>query len=234
MEQKILTRSVSDECRHPWNLTTAIAIHPAIGSGRIIINYPGFAGDIDGYNNKYRTLAEFMAQKIGSVVRMSNQYRVGLDYHATVQEDLRAVILYALENSMSICGTEDPDIYLMGFSAGASAVSAVAYEFKQVKKILLVSPSLDAGEISMRKGLAEFTGEVYIVAGENDNFVGSQVAEWVFSKIKKASIRKLVMIPDCDHQFRGAKNGIIMSKSPLWAFLGDQSFPSVEGGIRLY
>ena len=32
----------------------------------------------------------------------------------------------------------------------------------------------------------------------------------------------------------GETNGKIMSKAPLWAFAGDETFPSPEGGIELY
>ena len=42
------------------------------------------------------------------------------------------------------------------------------------------------------------------------------------------------MIPNCNHQFFGEANGKIMSKAPLWAFAGDTTFPSPEGGKKLY
>src|SRR3989344_1351842 len=46
--------------------------------------------------------------------------------------------------------------------------------------------------------------------------------------------RHLVVLPNCDHQFRGRVNGQIMSKAPLWAFAGEATFPSPEGGTVLY
>lgn len=49
-----------------------------------------------------------------------------------------------------------------------------------------------------------------------------------------AKIRKLEVIPNCGHQFIGETNGKIMSKAPLWAFAGDTTFPSPDGGKRLY
>jgi hypothetical protein len=49
-----------------------------------------------------------------------------------------------------------------------------------------------------------------------------------------AAKKELVVISGCDHQFQGTRNGQIMAKAPLWAFAGDTSFPSPEGGVVLY
>ncbi len=56
-----------------------------------------------------------------------------------------------------------------------------------------------------------------------------------FSKwATKAKLRKVVTVPDYDHQFTGETNGRILSKAYLWAFKGDETYPSPEGGIKLY
>ena len=235
-EHELKRRAVPDAAKQKGEveLNIPLAIHANRESGCITISYPGAMGDIDGYNAKYRTLANFIQEKVGAVIRLGNHYFQGFDYSKSIQDDLRAVIGYAIENSKEICGAKVPVIYLMGFSAGASAIAAVAHEFPQVRKILLISPSCDVGEEDVTKGLAEFTGEVYIVAGENDDVVGPEAAPMISAMVKKASIHKLVIVPKCDHQFRGLENGMIMSKAPLWAFLGDQDYPSPNGGIELY
>jgi alpha/beta superfamily hydrolase len=235
-QYELKRRAVPDNVRQKEEaeLSIPLAIHANNESGCITISYPGAMGDIDGYNAKYRTLADFIQEKVGAVIRLGNHYHRGFDYGKSIQDDLRAVISYAIKNSKEICGAKVPVIYLMGFSAGASAIAAVAYEFPQVRKILLISPSGDAGEEDVTKGLAEFTGEVYIVAGENDDVVGPEAAPMISNMVKKASIHKLVIVPKCDHQFRGLENGMIMSKAPIWAFLGDQDYPSPNGGIELY
>jgi dienelactone hydrolase len=232
-----LTRSaVPDEIAdHPAvDLIMDLAIHENLESGRIIINYPGCMGDIDGYNNKYLTLANFVQEKVGAVIRTGNEFYNGFDYSKSVQDDLRTIIEYAIENSEEICGAKVPAIYLMGFSAGASAIAAVAHEYPQVQKILLMAPSGDAGEEAVSKGLGEFTGEVYVLGGANDDVVGPEAAPHIYSLIKKASKHQLVIIPKCDHQFKGTENGLIVSKAPLWAFLGEADFPSTDGGVELY
>lgn len=236
LECELKRRVVPNETRRreEVELSIPLAIHANRESGCITISYPGAMGDIDGYNAKYRTLANLIQEKVGAVIRLGNHYFQGFDYSKSIQNDLRAVVGYAIENSKDICGAKVPVIYLMGFSAGASAIAAVAYEFTQVRKILLISPSGDAGKEDITRGLAEFAGEVYIVAGENDDVVGPETAPMVSGLVKKASVHKLVIVPNCDHQFRGLENGMIMSKAPLWAFLGDQDFPSPNGGIELY
>ena len=47
-----------------WNKTSQleIAIHPLV-SEAIVINYPGISGDIDGFNNKYGKLSDFIRDK---------------------------------------------------------------------------------------------------------------------------------------------------------------------------
>lgn len=203
-------------------------IHPTV-SKAILINVPGYRGDIDGYNSKYVKIADWLAERgVAAVVRMPNieraeQYRVG------VEADLRVVIEYAYRNSMKINGTQYPEIYLAGFSAGGTAVASVAYEHASVKRILLAAPS---GPYDGRLGL--FEGHVYIVIGDRDEAVGIEAGERYANLASRASVRKYKVIPNCDHQFRGTRNGQIMFNSYLWAFAQQSNFPLPDGGLELY
>ena len=212
-----------------------VAVHPSPDAQAIIINYPGYLGSIDGYNKKYATIADHLSQKkVGAVVRMANTLWPHINYRQSVLDDLRAVIRYTLGHAAEMCATATPDIYLMGFSAGAGAVAAVAAEYPAVKKILLMAPSEDAGKTATKDGLAAFSGEVYIVVGSDDEVVGFEAGRRFLQMGILSPSRHLVVLPNCDHQFRGRVNGQIMSKAPLWAFAGDETFPSPEGGIELY
>jgi dienelactone hydrolase len=139
-----------------------------------------------------------------------------------------------LVNAAQICGTTAPNIYLMGFSAGAGAVAIVSAEYPEIKKVLLLAPSVDAGKAVIEASFPKFEGEVYIAIGESDECVGKEAGDYFLGLVTRASKKTLVVIPDCDHQFQGRINGKIMSKAPFWAFAGDQSFPSPEGGVVLY
>jgi len=40
-------------------------------------------------------------------------------------------------------------------------------------------------------------------------------------------------VPNCDHSFSGETNDRMFSQAYLWAFAGDESFLSPEGGVLL-
>jgi dienelactone hydrolase len=212
-----------------------INIHDCPESNVIIVNYPGYQGDIDGYQGKYRRLADLIRRKgLGAVIRMDNQYRYGFLYEKSVVADLKATVDYALANAKAICSTSEPDLYLMGFSAGAGAIAIVAADYPQIKKVLLLAPSVDAGKTAIEEAFGKFRGEVYIAVGEYDECVGREAGDFFLGLATGARKKTLVVIPNCDHQFQGRINGKIMSKAPFWAFADDESFPSADGGIELY
>jgi len=207
-----------------------IAVHPST-TGKIIINYPGAEGHIDGYNDKYITLSKHIVdQNLASVVRSGNDYALGWDMN------LRQVIQYALENSLDICGSETPELFLMGFSAGAGAISMIAWEYPEVKAISLCAPAIGVGENKVKNGLASFEGDVYIVIGEDDEIVGHTAGDLFLDFCTNAKHKELVKIPNCTHQFMGKTNGRIMSQIPFWAFdkSNKKNFPDFEAGIELY
>ena len=215
-------------------LELEVAIHP-YSNGIIVVNYPGITGDIDGYNNKYGQQADFVQKKgIGTVVRVGNEHFPNLPYPEGMIDNFKCVLDYCIANGTALSGKQNPKLYLMGFSAGASTIAAVAGDYSVVEKILLMAPSGDAGQDAVEKGLGKFTGEVYITVGENDGLVGVKAGQIFYDLATTAKIRKLEIIPNCNHQFFGEANSRIMSKAPLWAFAGDKTFPSPEGGKKLY
>lgn len=216
------------------SLELEVAIHP-YSNGVIVVNYPGITGDIDGYNNKYGQLADFVQEKgIGAVVRMANKFFDQLPYPKVMIDNFKYVIDYCLAYGKQLSGRQNPTLYLMGFSAGASTIAAVAGYYPAVKKILLIAPSGDVDRSTVKSGLGKFRGEVYVTVGANDEIVGSKAGKIFYDLATAAKVRKLVIVPNCDHQFRGERNGRIMSKAPLWAFAGDITFPSPKGGKKLY
>lgn len=217
-----------------WNMTSEleVAVHRA-KSDAIVINYPGITGDIDGYEHKYAKVADFIVEKgIGAVVRSGNQ---DTDlYPDGMIGNLQTMIDYAIKNSYDIAGCGNPKVYLMGFSAGASAVAVVAPLFLEVEKILLVAPAGDAGVARCQTALSLYTKEGYVAVGENDEVVGARAGKVFYDMLEGVSKRELTVIPNCDHQFRGRDNGKVMSLLPVWAFRGLDTFPSPEGGKVLY
>lgn len=216
--------------QNPLELEVAIHSH---NNGIIVVNYPGISGDIDGYNNKYGQQADFVQEKgIGTVVRMGNQDFN--NYPKGMIDNFKFVLDYCLKNGEKLSGKADPTLYLMGFSAGSSTIAAVASDYSAVEKILLMAPAGDAGQEAVERGLSKFTGEVYIAIGDNDEIVSPGAGQMFYDIATSAKKRKLEVIPNCGHQFVGETNGKIMSKAPLWAFAGDTTFPSPDGGKILY
>jgi hypothetical protein len=139
---------------------------------------------------------------------------------------------HALANAERSCGTKEPEVSLAGFSAGGSVAVAVGALFTQIRKILLVSAYDSVGWFFFH-GVRRYAGEMYI-AYAKDDLPAAVLATTMPSLARRASAVHPRAVPDCDHGFSGEANGRVLSKAYLWAFAGDESFPSPEGGIRLY
>jgi hypothetical protein len=208
-----------------------VAIHP-FNNGKIVINYPGADGSINGYNDKYIKIANYLVEnKIGTVVRIPNISSLGFGWDINLRETLS----YVLDHSKEICGSEIPEIYLMGTSAGAGAIAMTAWEYPQVTKILLTEPAIIfSGEHGV-DGIKKYRGEVVIVVGQGDNALGKEIGEKFFDYFINAKNKEIFEIPSCDHQFRGEVNGRIFSQAPLYAFGNEKfTFPDPNGGIKIY
>jgi hypothetical protein len=108
---------------------------------------------------------------------------------------------------------------------------AVAPLFAPVRKILLVS-AYDSMDWFFLGGAQRYTGEVYVAYGEQDP-VAALLAIMMPSLAKSAKAVYARGVPHCDHSFSGEMNGKILSKAYLWAFAGDDGFPSADGGVSL-
>lgn len=218
-----------------FSLSYTIAIHPN-RSGRIIINYPGYRGDIDGFEGKHRKLAQYMqGENLGAVVRGKGPGHPDLAGF-TIDLPLRSMIDFSLENASRIAGTRNPELLLIGTSAGAGAVASVAHEYESVSRMLLMAPGDNMGGEAIRKGLQRFAGEVFIVIGQNDESVGVEAGRTFLRLATGARKKELFEIPNCNHKFRGEQNGRYMSQAPFYAFARDErpKFPDPEGGMVLY
>ncbi len=209
-----------------------VAVHP-FNNGKIVINYPGADGSINGYNDKYIKIANYLIeQEIGSVVRIPNISSLGFGWDI----NLRETLTYVLDNAKEICGSNKPEIYLMGTSAGAGAIAMTAWEYPEVTKILLVEPAIIfSGEHGV-EGIREYKGEVTIVVGKGSNALGKEIGDKFFDYFINAKNKEIIEIENCDHQFMGEINGRILSQAPIYAFKDGEKikFPNPNGGIKLY
>lgn len=211
-----------------------VLAHPSLRARRVIINMPGYRGDINGYNNKYRALGSYLATRgVAAFIQMPNISERRREYARELVADFTATIERVFSIAPEICATKTPEICLVGFSAGGFAAAAAAPRNGEVKKLLLMEPTVNVELMGgFPLNLGAFKGEVYIVVG--DQGVGARAGRRYYDAFTGASRRALVVVPNCDHQFRGTRNGQIMSKAYLWACAGDATFPSPEGGLKLY
>lgn len=208
------------------------AVHPN-RSRRIIVNVPGFNGELDGFADKYKILGNHMnASGLAAVVRTANHLE--RDWPADL--NFNAVLKYTQERAWEICAEPDPEIMLMGASAGASAIAARAHLYPNVSTILLFAPSVNMELDQIKKGLARFKGRIVIVQGMDDDVVGSDAGAYFMQLATGTEDKELFEVPGCDHQFRGEKNGRILSEAPFYAFAKGEKpqFPDPTGGIKLY
>lgn len=213
-----------------WDI--GIEYHPT-ELGIILINIPGAGGTVSGYKNKYINLGNYLQSKnIASFVRIPNDRPS--EYELTV----RTVINYCLENSEQVCNTPIPEIWLMGFSAGAGAVVLTGWEYPEVTKILAINPFLEVRGVRDRskENLPGYEGELYLVKGSDDTVIATDTIEYISNLAESVSVLKTLEIPDCDHQLKGEDNSKILSKLPEHFFLGEykeRDFPNKEEGFNL-
>jgi len=218
------------------DLEITLQIHKA-DSKAVLIIYPGADGSIDGYNKKYRRLAQLIKSKnIATVIQLDNKYCFSGNstYSDLMIDKIAQIIQYIDDNSKKITGHDEIDFYLAGVSAGAGAIATVLGEFPKIKKALFIAPAESVGLENIAKGLEHYEGELYLTAGENDEIETFNSAKTYYNLCKKTSRKELEIIPNCNHRFTGEKNGRIMANAFLWAFSEKSNFPNPEGGIFLY
>ncbi len=215
-------------------------------SGRFIIQAPGTGEEKEGVENRYVRLGEFLQDRgLGTLVsfnppRPDAQFKYphepysyrDASWNRIYVESMAYTVEHCLKNASQLCGVTDPEVYVAGFSSGGSVAGAVAPFFPAITKILLVS-AYDSVDRFFLAGLRRYTGEVYVAYGEED-FPAGVLAMMMPSLSRSASAVQARAVPHCDHHFTGEVNGRILSKAYLWAFAGDDTFPSPDGGIPLY
>jgi dienelactone hydrolase len=204
-----------------------IAVHPA-GSDRLVVINPGLNATIEGegprhtraHPDRYRRIARrLQSGRVAAVLRTANPCPDYGRYGERALDRLRRAIGYGQDHAGAICGVDRPELCLMGFSAGAGAVAALASEF-QPKRMLLVAPSGDVGPGRIIGGLKDYAGELLLMVGEEDEVVGRDAA-CLFDELSPAACRKQVLyVPGCDHCFTGDDHDALLEETAFRAFQG--------------
>ena len=118
-------------------------------SDEILLIVPGVDGSVDGYENKYKRIAENINSEFGAtVIRMSNPRNMA-GYHL---RNLFEVLDFIEKNyDMS-----KKRLHIVGHSLGGYMISEVAPMYDYIDKILLINPAtlLDNNAFNQLKGRA--------------------------------------------------------------------------------
>jgi hypothetical protein len=155
----------------------------------------------------------------------------GASWNRIYVEGMAHVVDYCLSRAKELTGTASPEVMLAGFSAGGSVVGAVAPLFDGIRKVLFASTYDSVGHY-FYEGIRRYSGNIYVAYGEAD-FPATFLA-WALPHVARNARVHVRSVADCGHGFSTDEQGVVLSKAYLWAFAGDDSFPSPEGGVALY
>ncbi len=209
-------------------------------SGAIIVNSPGSGELKDGRDQRWKNLGLHL-QEAGLATMVTYNvprpdFKVqlewepysyeGVSWNKLLIESLSHTIDWALDNSVQICGSESPRIFITGFSSGGSAVGAVAHRYDSVERILLLSTYDSVGD-PFYEGVFAFTGDIYLAYGGDDEPAGmlARVIQMGALAAKSFQARE---VPNCGHRFDGEANTKLLTQAFHWAFEGDNSLPKPQ------
>lgn len=181
-----ITSSVEIPCQ------VDIRIHPA-ESDAIILLVPGVDGSVDGYDNKYRRIAERLNKKGYAVVRMSHPFVSSQHWHAP----LTRVLSYIRENAQTICGKDEYELWAQGHSAGAAVLAMEAQDWPEITKLLLINTATALQPHNILEGLMNYDRDVLFLQGSDD-----PAAEEV-EELAHSLSRAFIMVNGADHHFSG-------------------------------
>lgn len=137
-----------------------LRIHAGV-SEHLVLIVPGVDGSVDGYQNKYVTMAERIREACGvTVIRMSNPMNLAHDHMRNLYE-----VMDFIEANFD---TAHLKLDLIGHSLGGYMIGALAYSYDFVDQILMINPavSFDCEDF---KSLAERKAELnHVLIGSND------------------------------------------------------------------
>ncbi len=158
----------------------------------IFLTIPGVDGSIDGYMDKYKRITENMRKEYGvATVRMSNPFISSSHWDSNI----RQVLDYILANKLKMSGYEDIEIHIMAHSAGAAIIAQIAWEYPEIKKLLLVNTAFKMNPDKILTNLNRYTGNIKFVFGGEDPSI-----DWS-EKLKEKY--KVAVIDGADHNFSG-------------------------------
>ena len=190
-----------------------VRFHPT-KSSTVLLLIPGVDGSVDGYNNKYVTIAEQAHAKHNvAVVRMENPFVTSFHW----ESNIRRILEWIEQNKQDICSNDDYSLLVQAHSAGASVLASIAHEYPNIRKLLLINIAMRLNTEKVLAGIQKYDGDVAILMGDKDPSIHD------LESIKFSANRKLaqkVIIENADHDFSGDSFKLFIEASNKY-LLGD-------------
>jgi hypothetical protein len=182
-------------------------------ANKLLLIVPGVDGTIDGHEKKYLRIANNIKFEFHvPVVRMSNPFI----HSERLDKNLRSVLEWISEKTTEIVLENKYELFAMGHSLGATNLAQVAWEYPEIKKILLINPS---PKVHLRKtinGLDKFEGEVTILLGKKDqNFKEMETMINTFVGNSNFTVK---VISNANHHFAGEAFNIFLNSPKEFLF----------------
>ena len=173
-----------------------IRVHPA-KSKTIVLLIPGVDGSVDGYKNKYVTIAEQSQEKHNvAVVRMENPFVTSFHW----ESNIRRILEWIEQNKLDICNNDDYSLLVQAHSAGASVMASIAHEYPNIRKLLLINIAMSLNTAKILAGLQKYDGDVTLLMGDRDPSL-PLLNEIKFSE--NSTLAETVIVDNTDHDFSG-------------------------------
>ena len=185
-----------------------IAIHPT-NSNTILLTIPGVDGSVDGYKDKYRRIADSVQEEHRvSVVRISNPFITSFHWESNIRKALDFISI----NLPTITEGNKAEIRVVAHSAGAAVIAQIAWEYPDIKRLLLVNPATKLGLDKMKMGLSMFKGDdITVLFGSLDPSI-DDVNE--LANIEGRVPINTFVLEGIDHHFSGTDGLIQFISAP--------------------
>lgn len=191
-----------------------IRVHPA-KSSKVLLLIPGVDGSVDGYKNKYVTIAEQAQAKHNvAVVRMENPFVTSFHW----ESNIRRILEWIEQNKQDICSNDEYNLLVQGHSAGASVLASIAHEYPIIRKLLLINIAMSLNADKVLAGLQKYDGDVTILMGDSDPSIAA-VEEIQFSE--NSTLAQKVIVENTDHDFSGDSFKLFIEASEKYLLGGE-------------
>ncbi len=141
-----------------------VRVHP-LNSKTVVLILPGVDGSVDGYENKYVRMADkIVDEQQKAVVRVSNDFITSFHW----EDNLRQALGFIEDNALDLFGNKDVDIEIIAHSAGASVSSWIAWEYPNIKKLVLLNTAAALKPERIIGGIQQYANDVVFVYGSED------------------------------------------------------------------